>query len=201
MTITVQTFDRLDDAAAALASEPSARFFGGGTLLMRAVNEGDPSVSTLLRTTDSGFRQIRPTGSRIEIGGGVTMADILATHELAFLHPAARAVGGPAVRNMASVGGNLFAPAPYGDLATALLALDATVTLAGGHSGRETPLEEVIANRDRGRTGIVASVSVVRPTTADAFRFLKVSRVKPGRLPVITIAAHLPLSGGRVQGA
>ncbi|MGI9382951.1 MAG: FAD binding domain-containing protein, partial [Methyloligellaceae bacterium] len=42
---------------------------------------------------------------------------------------------------------------------------------------------------------------VVRPTTADAFRFLKVSRVKPGRLPVITIAAHLPLSGGRVQGA
>ena len=55
------------------------------------------------------------------------MAKILAHPGLAFLHPVAREIGGPAVRAMATVGGNLFAPAPYGDFAVALLALGAEV--------------------------------------------------------------------------
>ena len=41
-------------------------------------------------------------------GAGVTMADILASAELAFLHPVARLIGGPQVRNMGTVGGNLM---------------------------------------------------------------------------------------------
>ena len=53
------------------------------------------------------------------------MAAIARHPELEALAKAARAVGGPAIRNMATVGGNLFAPAPYGDFAVALLALDA----------------------------------------------------------------------------
>ena len=44
------------------------------------------------------------------------MAKLAAHPELAFLRPVAQAIGGPAVRAMATVGGNLFAPSPYGDL-------------------------------------------------------------------------------------
>ena len=130
---------------------------------MRAVNEGDATVATIVRSTDRGFTQVRPAGARIEIGAGVTMAQILANRELAFLHPAARAVGGPAIRSMATVGGNLFAPSPYGDFTTALLALDATVSVQGGYGGRETPLEEFLAARERGTRGLVAGVSLARP--------------------------------------
>ena len=73
------------------------------------------------------------------------MVDILANRDLAFLHPAARVVGGPAVRAMATVGGNLFAPSPYGDLAAALLALDATVTVQGAYGGaQQMPLEQFL---------------------------------------------------------
>ena len=50
--------------------------------------------------------------------------------------------GGPAIRNMATVGGNLFAPYPFGDFAAALLALEAIVTVQSGHSGRDVPIEE-----------------------------------------------------------
>ena len=52
------------------------------------------------------------------------MAAILAERELSYLHPVARIIGGPAVREAATVGGNLFAPSPYGDFAAALLALE-----------------------------------------------------------------------------
>jgi xanthine dehydrogenase small subunit len=201
MPITVRTFARLGEAAAALSSDRNARFLAGGTLIMRAVNEGDVSFSTIVRVADRDFSQVRPAGARIEIGAGATMAQILASRDLAFLHPAARTVGGPAVRNMATVGGNLFAPPPYGDFAVALLALDAAVSLHGGYSAREMPLEEFLASRSRNPGALVASVSVTRPANPEAFRFRKVSRVRPKGVSVLSIAAHLPLASGRVSGA
>ena len=100
---------------------------------------------------------------------------------------------------MATVGGNLFAPSPYGDLTVALLALDATVTVQGAYGGtQQVPLEQFLAGRDRGQAGLVTMVSVARPASPEAFRFRKVARVKPKGISVLSIAAHLPLSGGRV---
>ena len=201
MPVTVRTFPASSEAASALAGDRAARFLAGGTLVMRALNEGDVSIGTVVRSTDRAFGEIRPAGARIVLGAGVTMAQILASRELAFLHPAARAVGGPAVRAAATIGGNLFAPAPYGDMAAALLALDAVVQLQGGYGGRDVPLEEFLGSRDRQTGVLVASIAVDRPAGPDAFRFRKVSRVKPKGVSVLSIAAHLPLSGGRVAGA
>ena len=199
MTVQVKTFGSMSEAAAALASDRAARFFSGGTLVMRAINEGDTTIATLVRSTDPGYRQIRNEGARIVVGAGVRMVDILTSRDLAFLHPVARVVGGPAVRAMATVGGNLFAPSPYGDLTVALLALDATVTVQGAYGGaQQTPLEQFLAGRDRGGAGLVTAVSVPRPTSPDAFRFRKVARVKPKGVSVLSIAAHLPLAGGRI---
>jgi CO/xanthine dehydrogenase FAD-binding subunit len=199
MPITVKTFASLGEAASALQSDRTARFLAGGTLVMRAINEGDLSFSTVVRATDRGLAEIRPTGARVTLGAGVTMGQILANRELEFLHPVARAIGGPAIRNMATVGGNLFAPSPYGDFTVALLALDATLALQGGYSGRETPLEEFLTNRAH-NTNLVASLTFNRPNP-DAFRFRKVSRVKPKGISVLSIAAHLPMNGGRIAGA
>jgi hypothetical protein len=47
---------------------------GGGTLVMRALNEGDLSVSTVVRATDRALTQIEFASSRITIGAGVTWA-------------------------------------------------------------------------------------------------------------------------------
>jgi CO/xanthine dehydrogenase FAD-binding subunit len=198
VTITVKNFASLADAARALTSERRARFLAGGTLVMRMVNEGDPAIETIVRSTDAGLLRIAVSSSRVELGAGATMAAILAERELAYLHAVARAVGGPAVREAATVGGNLFAPSPYGDFAAALLALDATVMLAGD-GRRELPLEEFLARRQHG-VSLVASVAFKRPA-ADAFRFAKVTRVHPKGLSVLSIAAHLPLASGRVAGA
>ena len=87
---------------------------------------------------------------------------------------------------MATVGGNLFAPAPYGDFAVALLALDATVSTDDG----ETADREPSWPRATGSRAIVTSVGFTLPTQ-DGFRFLKVSRVKPKGVSVLSIAAVL----------
>ena len=71
MELTVKTFGSMNEAA--LASDRTARFISGGTLLVRAIKEGDTSIGTLVRFTDPGYRQIRSDPSRIvgNIGGGV----------------------------------------------------------------------------------------------------------------------------------
>jgi CO/xanthine dehydrogenase FAD-binding subunit len=98
---------------------------------------------------------------------------------------------------MATVAGNLFAAHPYGDFAAALLALGARVHFAGGGSPR--PVDEVL--RDRARGGLVAAIEVPRPRDGRAFGFLKVSRVKPKGVSILSIAGHLPREGGRIRGA
>lgn len=184
----VLTFPRAAEAAGALGA--GAHMLGGGTLLMRAVNYGDQSIQRIVRTTDPEMTAIRTEGGRTVIGAGVTMSALIAARETDFLAPAARAVGGPQVRNMATIGGNLFAHHPYGDLTVALLALDATVRTTAG----EMPVEQFLANR----SGLVTAVTVARPT-GDAFRFKKVSRVKPKGVSLMSMAAVLNRSAGRLS--
>ena len=199
MPVSVKTFGVLDEAARALSASRAARFFGGGTLVMRALNEGAGGFDTVIRATDPALKLVRPEGDRVTIGAGVTMAQVLGNRDLAFLHPVAKLIGGPAVRTMATVGGNLFAPHPYGDFTVALLALDGVVTLAGG--SRPVGIDEFLKVRDREPRPVVAAVTITRPRDAQAFRFHKVSRVKPKGISVLSIAAHLPQSGGRVGQA
>lgn len=184
--VAVDTYQTMDEAAGALGE--GTRYLGGGTIVMRAVNYGDQSFNRIVRV-----RQVeRGVGSDmngIRIGAGTTMTDVLGARELAFLHPVVRLIGGPAIRNMATVGGNLFAENPYGDLAVALLALDAQVVMV---SGQSQPIERFLADRGQIR-GLVAAISVPR-VDATAFRFKKVSRVKPKGVSVMSIAAYL--SGG-----
>ena len=200
MTVALETCHALRDAATLLTRAPAARFLGGGTLLVRALNEGEADFSTLVRCLDPALFEIRVSGSRVRLGAGVTMAGVLANRELAFLHPAARSVGGPAVRAQATLGGNLFAPPPYGDLCAALLALDARVSMQSGYSARDVSVEELLRRRGDGTREIVTGVELARPRDARSFRFHKVSKVHPKGVSLLTIAARLEESGGRLSG-
>ena len=182
MSLALRTFSSVKDANTALQVS-GTRYLGGGTLVIRAANEGDVFVSSLIRVDDPGLSQIAVSGGKVRLGASVTMAAIARHPELAALAPAARAVGGPAIRNMATVGGNLFAPAPYGDFAVALLALDAIVITEDG----EMPIEAFLASRDTSRA-VVTAVNFASPGT-ESFRFVKVSRVKPKGVSVLSIAA------------
>src|SRR5215468_9959875 len=168
MTVAVRTFATTGEAAAALSSDRGARYLGGGTLVMRALNEGDVSISTIVRAQDQALTRIDASGPRVTIGAGVTFAKILAERDLGFLHAPARSIGGPAVRNMGTVGGNLFAPSPYGDFTVALLALDATVAVQGGFGPRDIPIEEFLQARDRQAGTLVLSISCQKPRSANA---------------------------------
>lgn len=199
MPLAVMRADSVKAAATALAGDAGARFLGGGTLLVREHSSGDFSIGKLILSDGLGLDTIRFAGAQAEIGAAVTMTHVVAEPRLAFLHDVAREIGGPAVRSMATVGGNLFAPSPYGDFAVALLALDAEVVVEDAVRSESIPLDAFLRDRATRRGAIVRSVAFALPA-AGTFRFVKVTRRHPHGASVLSIAALLSLAGGKLKG-
>jgi CO/xanthine dehydrogenase FAD-binding subunit len=200
MTLDIIRADSVRKAAAILEGDEGARFVGGGTLVVRDVNYGDGSIDKLVLCDDLGLDRIAIDGSRATLGAAVTMGKIAAHPKLGFLKPVAASIGGPAVRAMATVGGNLFAPYPYGDFAVALLALGATVTVETLDGTEMIDLEQLLKRRNGVPRGIVLSVAFDLPPEG-AFRFAKAVRRKPHGASVLSIAALLPTAKRKVAGA
>jgi CO/xanthine dehydrogenase FAD-binding subunit len=120
--------DSADAAVAELAS--GAAVMGGGTTVMPAVHAGTLDAERVVGLARAGLAGISRDGSRVTVGAMTPLAAL----DGALAEPA-RAVGGPALRNMATIGGNLVIG---GDVATALVALDAEVAL----SSRAVPVAE-----------------------------------------------------------
>ena len=192
--ITVDNFNSVAEGANALSS--GGRYYGGGTLVMRDANYAEENLERIVRVSDPTLNEIRTQGNRQILGAGVTMAQIIRTRETEHLSDVAKAVGGPAIRSAATLGGNLFAPNPYGDFAVAMLALSGIVSVTGAG---EQGIEQFLASRDS-FAGIVQNVSLAVPDRG-TFRFRKVSRIKPKGVSVMSIAAWLPQSAGRISNA
>ena len=198
MPLAYQSFSELSAAAALLGADSGARLLGGGTLLVRRVNEGDTSIDTYVRLRDPKLLLLDAAGETVRLGAGITMSRIAREPALTFLAPVAKAIGGPAVRAAATIGGNLFAPSPYGDFGVALLALGATISVENTRGTSEFPAEAFFDARDDLDAGsIVTAVTFRRPANG-AFRFLKVSRVRPKGAAVLSIAAMVNRTNGIV---
>lgn len=171
----------------------------GGTLAVADLNHGQ-GPGTLIIVDGLGLGRIEIKGRKVILGAMVTMAQIAHDRRLKFLEPVSRSIGGPAVRAMATIGGNLFASAPYGDMAVALLALDAEVALHDGKALRKLPLENFLKQRRKYEKSLVVSVSFTMPE-ANSFRYVKAVRRKPVSASLVTIAAVLPRKAGKVKDA
>jgi CO/xanthine dehydrogenase FAD-binding subunit len=200
MPLQIVRVDSVRHAAAVLAAEDGARFVGGGTLVVRDVNAGDTAIDMLVLPDGLGLDRIAVDAGSVAIGASVSMAKIEREPALAFLKPVAGSIGGPAIRAMATVGGNLFAPYPHGDFGVALLALGAAATIEDLDESRTVGLEDFFGDRQRTTRGIVRDLRFALPP-AGAFRFAKIVRRRPHGASVLSIAALLPLRDGKVSDA
>jgi aerobic carbon-monoxide dehydrogenase medium subunit len=90
---------------------------------------------------------------RLEIGALTTCAELATSALLGDRAPilveAARHVGGPQIRQLATIGGNIASRCPRADLVPALLVLDAAVTLRCKAGERRLALEDYLAGANR----------------------------------------------------
>lgn len=141
----------LDEALELRAAHPEAVPVAGGTDLMVEVNAGRRRVEGLLDLSRleelQGWERRNGT---IFVGAGMTFARIARRlTEFPPLVEAALSVGSPAIRNRATIGGNLATGSPAGDSLPVLAVYGADVLLVAAGGRRRLPLEEFLTGPKR----------------------------------------------------
>ena len=194
MTTTDFFIPRSIDEAVGLLVQHGADLvvMGGGTIVMGMVNDGLLFPAKAMSLARAGIDGVREIDGAIEIGAATTIARLAQLGHLPILAQAAGMFGAPAVRNMATVGGNLFAAPPAGDIAVPLLALDAQVELAGPRGRRTLPLDQFFTGL--GRTARAPDELVVAlrlPQTNGRTAYLRYGRRQANTPAVVAVAARV----------
>jgi len=189
----VLTPTSLGDLRKALKQAPKAALMAGGTLVMPIINEGAHGISTLVSLSKLGLDGVSFKKGVATIGAAAPIAELDRHSELKFLSAVIDSIGSPTLRNMATVGGNLFA---CGDLAVCLVALDATVTIVNVKSKRSVPVEEVIKKGLKAGE-LITQISFAIPK-AGTFKYAKASRRALNSASIVTVTAVIPLVKGMV---
>lgn len=179
---------------------PAVLVLAGGTLAMPLINEGISMPEKVLSLRKTGLNTIQRKNGNLAIGSTTTLTQMLKQTEVPILQEAAHAIGGWAIRNMGTVGGNLFAPPPAGDFAVALLALDASVVLASKRGKRTVALEDFYTGflmTDLREGEIVEQILLSMPKGKTAYT--KFGRRHANTPAVVTVAANILLEGGVVK--
>ena len=182
---------------------PALLVMAGGTLAVPLVNKGVSKPERVLGLRQAGLDYVRQAGNVVYVGAAATLTQLRQQSDIPMLADAAKNVGGWAIQNMGTAGGNLFAPPPAGDVAVAFLALDAKIKLASARRGeRLVPLAEfytgfmsTVLEPDE----LVVEIQVPRPKGKAAL--LKYGRLYTNTPAIVSVAVNVMRENGRVGDA
>jgi aerobic carbon-monoxide dehydrogenase medium subunit len=181
--------------------------FAGGTWIMRSPIRHEPLRAHYVaigRIAELGA--VRIEADAVEIGAAVTHAALAAAladlPEFAGLAAAAVRSANPAIRSMATIGGNLatsdFAAA---DCVPALLCLDAEIEVAGPDGRERMKLEHFLNIRSTLAPGRLVT-QIVLPRSDRKTAHARLPLRKAGDYPVAIVSLSVSLdAAGRVQAA
>jgi CO/xanthine dehydrogenase FAD-binding subunit len=193
----------VEEATNLLADKgPDLFVLAGGTLAMPLINEGISTPDQVMGLKKVGLNYMKEANGHIVIGATATLSQMALQEEIPILQEAARAVGGWAIRNMGTVGGNLFAPPPGGDFAVALLALDAELVLKNKHGERIISIGDFYTGFMMNALLPGEIVTEVRfPIPKGQSAYLKFGRRHQNTPSIVTVAVNLVFDANNVQEA
>ncbi len=140
--------DSVQDAIRLLSDNPEAKVISGGTDVLIRLRDGKKAYNQLVDIHDLDELKICDitADGTIRIGAGISFSEVIASDiiekHLPHLHKAAETVGGPQIRNIATIGGNICNGVTSADSASPLLASNARLIIQGPAGKREVALSE-----------------------------------------------------------
>ncbi len=181
-----------------------ARLLVGGTDLLVGLRHGtvNPAVVIDLKTPADLPAPIVIEESRVRIGPTLTMAALAAEPLIRQAYPglveAADLVGSVAIRNRASLIGNVCNASPAADTVPALLLHDPTVTVQGPNGERTVALRDFYLGPRLTRCGpdeLVVRLDLPRPQTIPGSAFQRLTRRRGVDLASVSVAAAVDNDG------
>lgn len=193
----------VEELFAVQEQQPDARIMSGGTDLLVALRheQQDTWPIICLERIDELCEIDELPDNSVSIGAAVTFGSIVRNPLLKARYPlltqAASTVGGPAIRNMASIGGNIVTASPAADSLPALYLLDARLELRSATGSRSVAIDEFILGPRRTllQPGEIISRIILPPAQEWNIQcFEKVGRRKSLAIAVASLAAMLRLA-------
>ncbi|MBN1581408.1 MAG: FAD binding domain-containing protein [Anaerolineae bacterium] len=198
--------ESVTDALEKLASfDGQARIIAGGTDLALQARRGTcPSRSMVDVTRIPGLDRIEEKDGWIVIGATATHAQVAASplirSRAAVLAQACGSVGGPQIRNVATLVGNVVNALPAADGAVGLFSLDAQVEVTALEGHQLMPISELYES-----VGVCTIDPCIQMVTALRFRplsatmggaFQRLAKRRALVLPIVNAAVVVGMQGG-----
>ena len=199
--------DSLQDALAALAADPSARPFAGGTDLMVLMDAGHlPPGRYIDLWKVRELRDIDVTAEAVTLGALTTYTEVLKAEilrrEFPMLGIAAAETGGIATQNRGTIGGNIANASPAADTPPALVAYDAELELVSSRGVRRVAYEKFhtgYKKMDLAPGELIARVRLPRGRKGWRDYYRKVGTRKAQAISKVCFAAAADVADGRVR--
>ncbi len=162
-----------------------SQVLAGGTDLLVQMKLGRISPRVVVNVCHiPAINQIEERGGGLTIGAATHVREIersaIAHRRYSALAEAASQVGSVQIRNMATIGGNMCNASPAADLPPTLLALGATVTIAGRDGERTLPIDEFFLGHRHiaaGADELLVRIDLPAPAPGLGSAFFKIARV------------------------
>ena len=196
----------LGETLALLARRPDATVVAGSTDWGVAVNLlGARAALTVAVDHLPELRGLEVDATQVELGAALSLTEVETglAGRVPLLDELLPQFASRLIRNRATIGGNLGTGSPIGDLAPALLALDAVVVLVSARGERELPLAEYFTGY---RTSVRAADELVRMVRiplplASTTSFQKVAKRRYDDISSVAVAFALDIDDGTVRRA
>jgi carbon-monoxide dehydrogenase medium subunit len=184
----------------------NAKVLAGGTDLLVSMKKREILPEHLINLKGiKALKHIHYDKKRgLKIGGLVTLGEIerstIVREKYGALWDAANVMAAPQIRSLATIGGNLCSAVPSADTAPPLVALEATVTLAGKNGERTLLVADFFAGPEASVLNpdeILSYVSIPSPPENSGGAYLKLMRRNAMDLALVGVAACLRLDGGK----
>ena len=183
-----------------------ATILAGGTDLVPKINYYELRPDNLIFIGGLKLDYIKEEDQKLVIGAGTTWTQIATStpvlEKVGILAEAAQLGASVAIRNAGTIGGNLANASPAADLAAALLALNAELSLKSEKEDRVVAIKDFFTGPGqtvRKPTELLTEISI--PIPKGKTSFLKLGRRKALTLSVANTGVHLIMDGNRCEDA
>ena len=200
--------ETVGEAVKLLEAHPDAKPIAGGTDLVPKMKQRllEPRHLVNLKRIRE-LQGVEDRGGEVHIGAATKLRAVerseTVQRRLPLLYSCVRSIGSVQIRNMGTLGGNVCNASPAADGALGLVALDATVQVAGPGGTRTVKAGDFFAGPGKtvlGRGELVTGFTVPVPGPDVGTCFISVGRTALD-ISTISIAVALRMKGGAVQEA
>lgn len=198
-----------EEALDVLKNDSTAQIVAGGTdLLLELQQVSNPAEKTLVDVTRiPELHALETRNDALFIGAAVPLkqvadSDLVKTHAYA-LNEASNLIGGPQVRNVATLGGNVAHALPAADGTIALLALDALAEVFSKEGKKQVPMISLFKGPGestldpRGDLLVGFYIKLKKPHQASAFK--RIMRPQGVALPVLNLGLWLDREDNKIR--